>query len=49
MQAVNLYANLKGLSHDIDFDNVDENWQMFALTSATDGFWIFQRHLWFLL
>jgi hypothetical protein len=25
MQAVNLYANLKGLSHDIDFDDVNEN------------------------
>ncbi len=32
---------LKGLSYEIDFDNVDENWQILALISATAGFWIF--------
>jgi hypothetical protein len=29
---------LKGLSHEIDFDNVDENLQMLALTRAAAGF-----------
>ncbi len=29
---------LKGLSHETDFDNVDENWQMLALTRAAAGF-----------
>jgi hypothetical protein len=29
---------LKGLSHEIDFDNSDENWQMLALTRAAAGF-----------
>ncbi len=29
---------LKGLSHEIDFDNVDENRQMLALTRAAAGF-----------
>ncbi len=41
--------NLKGLSHEIDFENVDENLQILALTRAAAGFWIFQRHLWFLV
>ncbi len=40
---------LKGLSYEIDFENVDENWQILALTRAAAGFWIFQRHLWFLV
>ncbi len=40
---------LKVLSHEIDFDNVDENWQMLALIRAAAGFWIFWRHLWFLV
>ncbi len=40
---------LKGLSHEIDFDNVDENWQMLALTRAVAGFWILRRHLWFVV
>jgi hypothetical protein len=40
---------LKGLSHEIDFDNVDENRQMLALISAAAGFRIFQMHLWFLV
>ncbi len=40
---------LKGLSYEIDFGNVDENWQILALTGATAGCWIFQRHLWFLV
>ncbi len=40
---------LKGLSYEIDFENVGENWQILALTRAAAGFWIFQRHLWFLV
>ncbi len=43
------YDHLKGLSYEIDFENVDENWQILALTRAAAGFWIFQRHLWFLV
>ncbi len=42
-------GGLKGLSYEIDFKNFDENWQILALTRATAGFWIFQRHLWFLV
>ncbi len=42
-------CGLKGLSHEIDFENVDENWQILALTRAAADFWIFQRHLWFLV
>jgi hypothetical protein len=30
--------NLKGLSHEIDFKNVDENGQILALTRAAAGF-----------
>ncbi len=41
--------HLKGLSHEIDFDNVDENWQMWALISAAAGFLIFWTNLWFLV
>ncbi len=40
---------LKGLSHEMDFNNVDENWQMLALLSAAAGFWIFRMPLWFLI
>ncbi len=40
---------LKGLSHEIDFKNVDENGQILALTRAAAGFWIFRRLLWFLI
>ncbi len=29
---------LKGLSYEIDFENVDENWQISALMRATAGF-----------
>ncbi len=29
---------LKGLSYEIDFENVDENWQILALTRAAAGF-----------
>jgi hypothetical protein len=29
---------LKGLSHEIDFNNVDENGQILALTRAAAGF-----------
>ncbi len=36
---------LKGLSYEIDFENVDENRQILALTRAAAGFCIFQRHL----
>jgi hypothetical protein len=36
---------LKGLSHEIDFKNVDENGQILALTSAAAGFCIFKRLL----
>ena len=39
----NLFENLhvkslKGLSYEIDFENVDENWQILALTRAAVGF-----------
>ncbi len=40
---------LKGLSHKIDFKNVDENEQILALTRAAAGFWMFRRLLWFLV
>ncbi len=36
---------LKGLSHEIDFKNVDENGQILALTRASAEFLIFQRLL----
>jgi hypothetical protein len=32
------YFILKGLSHEIDFKNVDENGQILALTRAAAGF-----------
>jgi len=32
------FIYLKGLSHEMDFNNVDENLQMLALLSATAGF-----------
>ncbi len=32
---------LKGLSYEIDFENVDENWHILAVTRAAAGFWIF--------
>ncbi len=38
-----VYPVLKGLSHEIDFKNVDENGQILALLRAAAGFWIFQR------
>ncbi len=44
-----LNKSLKGLSYEIDFENVDQNWQILALTKAAAGFWIFQRYLWFLV
>ncbi len=40
---------LKGLSYEIDFKNVDENWQILALIRAAAGSWIFRRYLWFLV
>ncbi len=33
-----LEKSLKGLSHNMDFHNVDENWQILALLSAAAGF-----------
>ncbi len=42
-------TNLKGLSYETDFENLDVNWQILALTRASAGFWIFLRHLWFLV
>ncbi len=42
-------ADLKGLSHEIDLKNVDENGQILALLRAAAGFWIFWRLLWFLV
>ncbi len=41
LPAANPYLNssfLKGLSYEIDFENVDENWQILALTRAAVGF-----------
>jgi hypothetical protein len=40
---------LKGLSPEIDFQNVDKNWQILALIRAAASFWIFRRNLWFLV
>ncbi len=34
---------LKVLSYEIDFENVDENWQILAFIRAAAGFWIFRR------
>jgi hypothetical protein len=34
----NSKCTLKGLSHEIDFKNVDENGQILALTRAAAGF-----------
>jgi hypothetical protein len=31
-------GDLKGLSHEIDFDNIDKNLRMLALISAVAGF-----------
>jgi hypothetical protein len=39
----------KGLSYEMDFENVAKNWQILASIRAAAGFWIFRRHLWFLL
>ncbi len=44
-----LKSGLKGLSHEVDFDNIDKNWRMLAIISAAAGFWIFRRRLWFLV
>ncbi len=43
--SISFDGGLKGLSYEIDFKNVDENWQILALTRAAAGFWIFQKHL----
>ncbi len=43
------YQSLKGLSHEIDFKNVDENGHILALLRAAAGFRIFWRLLWFLV
>ena len=37
-QKSHTWAPLKGLSHEIDFQNVDENGQILALTRAAAGF-----------
>jgi hypothetical protein len=39
------FSDLKGLSLEIDFENVDENQQMLVLIRAAAGFGIFRRHL----
>ncbi len=36
---------LKGLSHEIDFDNIEKNLRMLALINAAAGFRFFQMHL----
>ncbi len=43
------FSFLKGLSYEIDFENVDENWQILALIRAAAGSWIFRSYLWFLV
>jgi hypothetical protein len=40
---------LKGLSYEIDFEDVDENLQILAQIRAAAGFRIFRRHLLFLI
>jgi hypothetical protein len=35
---VDVTMTIKGLSHEIDFKNVDENGQILALTRAAAGF-----------
>jgi hypothetical protein len=35
---IGFFFSLKGLSHEIDFKNVDENGQIFALIRAAAGF-----------
>jgi hypothetical protein len=35
---LHIFSNLKGLSHEIDFKNVDENGQILALLRAAAGF-----------
>ncbi len=48
VQKQNISAErLKGLSHEIDFKNVDAKWQILALIRVAAGFWIFQTYLWF--
>ncbi len=41
-QILRTTRGLKGLSHEIDFDNYDENWQMLALIISAAVFWIFE-------
>ncbi len=38
--------NLKGLSHEIDFDNIKKNWRMLALISAAAGFFFIKIFGW---
>ncbi len=47
LQVNDATVSLKGLSHEMDFENVDEDWQTLVLIRAAAGFWIFWRHLWF--
>ncbi len=48
-RGVKMGGSLKWLSYEIDFNKVVENWQTLALIRAAAGFWIFRRHLWFLI
>jgi hypothetical protein len=36
--AVGGFPSLKGLSYEMDFENVDENWQILAFIRAAAGF-----------
>ncbi len=36
------FYGLKGMSYEIDFENVDENWQNLALIRVAAGFWVFE-------
>jgi hypothetical protein len=41
-----LQISLKGLSYEIDFENIDKNWEIVALIRAAAGFLrIFRRHI----
>ncbi len=42
-----LHLSLKGLSYEIDFENIDKNWQIVPLIRAAAGFRIFRRHIQF--
>jgi hypothetical protein len=40
-----VFLSLKGLTHEMDFNNVDENLQMLALLGAAAGFEFFEAPL----